>query len=157
MGDLSDDGQKVDPLRHRRLGRFVILVTLLVAGIAFLLSAGRTDPNPLPGIALDSPFLLDLERAAVVSAVMSGFMIFAFRGWDGYFPSKLSTSGAEYGDQGIGKASETSRDLGREVTDLTGHQLLLARATRDALNDLVGEIDSIKQQLPQTRKDDDML
>lgn len=117
MGDLSADGQKVDPLRRRRLGRFVIVVTLLVAGIAFFLSAGRTDPNPLPGIALDSPFLLDLER----------------------------------------KASETSRDLGREVTDLTGHQLLLARATREALNDLVGEIDAIKRQLPQTRKDDDML
>jgi hypothetical protein len=106
---------------------------------------------------LDSPFLLDLERAAVVSAVMCGFMIFAIRGWDGYFPSKLSTTGAEYGERGIGKASETSRNLGREVTDLTGDQLLLARATRKAVDDLVSEIDAIKQQLPRPSKDDDML
>lgn len=88
---------------------------------------------------------------------MSGFMIFAIRGWDGYFPSKLSTSGAEYGERGFGDASETSRNLGREVTDLTGDQLLLARATRKAVDDLVSEIDAIKQQLPRPSKDDDML
>lgn len=157
MGDLSADGQNVDPLRRRRLGRLVILVALLVVGVAFLLSAGRTDPNPLPGIALDSPFLLDLERAAVVGAAISGFMIFAIRGWDGYFPSKLSTTGAEYGERGIGKASEASKDLGRVVTDLVDHQLLLARATRETLNDLVDEIETIRQQLPQTSEDDDML
>jgi hypothetical protein len=157
MGDLSADGQKSDPLRRRGLGRFVILATLLVAGVAFFLGAGRPDPNRLPGIALDSPFLLDLERAAVVSAVISGFMIFAIRGWDGYFPSKLSTSGAEYGERGIGNASETSMDLGREVRKLTRRQLSLAAATRVTLDDFVDEIEAIKRQLPQSEKDDDML
>jgi hypothetical protein len=42
------------------------------------------------------PGLLHVERALVLGAAMAGTLIFLVRGWAGYFPSKITTSGAEY-------------------------------------------------------------
>jgi hypothetical protein len=57
---------------------------------------GRAEP--LPAVALDSRLVLALERTAIVGGLVAATGIFILRGWSGYFPSKVSTTGAEYAE-----------------------------------------------------------
>lgn len=135
MSDEQASLRRIDPLEGPRSRRLVVLATLAVMNVAFLLSAQRRDPDQLPGIALDSPFLLDLERAAVVGAVVASVLIFSIRGWRGYFPSKLSTGGAEYGAlPSVTEVSESSEEVRSALEDLKARQAALARATRQAFS-----------------------
>jgi hypothetical protein len=57
-------------------------------------------------------------------------LIFVLRGWAGYFPSKLSTSGAEYGERSsVADLSE----LSAAVADLRSSYMGTAQATREVL------------------------
>src|SRR3989442_15985922 len=63
-----------DPMSPRRGWLFVILVAYAVA---FLVSVLYGTPRKLPGVALGSPFLLELERAAAILGAFSTVLIFA--------------------------------------------------------------------------------
>jgi len=97
-GLRARQGRAGSPLERRFVGKAIVLGVLIIVIVAFIFSAQRADPVRLPGVALDSPFLLDLERAAVVAALVVSAAVFLIRGWAGYFPSKLCTTGAEYGN-----------------------------------------------------------
>lgn len=93
--DLRPSYADRDPLERPRVARLVVLAALLGSALALLGLESRFHQG-LPGVALGSPFLLQVERILVVGAAVSGLLIFAIRGWAGYFPSKLSATGAEY-------------------------------------------------------------
>jgi hypothetical protein len=129
--------QHRDPLRAPLGRRLVVIVALFTLGVAFVLSSQRDDPRRLPGVALDSPLLLDLERAAVIGAIAAGVLIFAIRGWHGYFPSKLSTSGAEYGDW---SSTADLAEVNATVVALANEYVASAHATRETLERVASEI-----------------
>ena len=106
---MGRQGQPNDPLELRWPGRIVVLVTGLVSLLVFTASATSDAPSDLPGVALGAASVLHLERALVVGAVVAGAFIFLVRGWAGYFPSKLSTTGAEYATR--------ASDMGAAATD----------------------------------------
>jgi hypothetical protein len=64
--------------------------------VALITGRQAGDPCVLPAVALGSSLLLVLERAVAVGALLAGTAVFLLRGWNGYFPSKVSTTGAEY-------------------------------------------------------------
>jgi hypothetical protein len=152
-----DERQPTDPLRLRWIARLVVLATLVVAGVAYVLSADRPDPDRIPGIALDSPFLLDLERAVVVSALLAALLMFAIRGWDGYFPSKLSTTGAEYADRNATDVSESATRLAQEVRELSDRQISSAEVMHMALERMTDDIETLRAERSGTTEGDDML
>lgn len=138
MEDQQTEPQHRDPLGAPLSRRVVVVAALFALGTAFAFGSQRDAPRRLPGVALDSPFLLDLERAAVVAAIVVGVLIFAIRGWRGYFPSKLSTSGAEYGGW---SSTANLAEVNAAVADLRSAYVASARATRDALESMASEID----------------
>jgi hypothetical protein len=149
MGIGHGTRERTDPLERRFVGKAIVLAVLLVAIVAFVFSARRPDPVHLPGVALDSPFLLDMERAAVVAALVAGATVFSIRGWAGYFPSKLSTTGAEYeGWRGIGKTSDGGDVVHGEVSALWANQVDFARMTREVLDEFAADIDALNSRIP---------
>lgn len=136
-------------------------MVLLAAIVAFIASAQQADFVPLPGVALGSSFLLDMERAAVAAALVVGAAVFLTRGWAGYFPSKLTTTGAEYaarssvegtanvGDEAIGALAEVKSD-----------NVMLASSMYDDLRGLELKVDALARELRGARlplSTDDML
>lgn len=65
----------------------------------------------MPSIALGSSLVLALERAALVGALLGLMGIFLLRGWSGYFPSKVSTTGAEYAAVAEASRSDTAASV----------------------------------------------
>jgi hypothetical protein len=122
----------------------VVLVAGLTAFLVLTVSAAGGVPAALPGIALGSPALLHVERALLVGASVAAGGIFVIRGWAGYFPSKLSTNGAEYGDwTRVDDVSGSSEDVREEVADLWAHQLAIARMMQAVRDDLAREVGSL--------------
>jgi hypothetical protein len=131
MGSAHRD----DPLERAWHRRLVVLATALVVLVGLVSSAVSGSPSTLPGIALGSPALLHLERSLVAGAATAGALIFILRGWAGYFPSKLSTSGAEYGERpSLADLSE----LSAAVADLRSSYMDTAQATREVLEHVAG-------------------
>src|SRR5680860_1283885 len=144
MADRHFDDWRSDPLERPRSRRLVVVAPLLGAGLAFVSSSRRRDPSELPGVALDWPLLLDLERAVIVGAIVAILMIFAIRGWRGYFPSKLSTNGAEYGHWPSAESvSRSSEETSRALADLRVRQAAIARALQRAIDDLAMEMNDL--------------
>jgi len=149
MGIGHGTKERTDPLERRFVGKAIVLAVLLVVVVAFAFSTRRADPVDLPGVALDSPFLLDMERAAVVAALVAGATVFSIRGWAGYFPSKLSTTGAEYeGWRGVDESSGSDEELRREVAALRAHQVDFARMTYEVLDEVAADIGARGDQAP---------
>lgn len=124
----------MDPLERTWHGRVVVLLTAGTVLVALCLSAAGGAPTALPGVALGSPALLHVERALVVGAGMASTFIFLIRGWVGYFPSKLSTSGAEYADRSTMDAvSDGSRVAATAIEDFQAKQLEVNRGVQSAL------------------------
>jgi hypothetical protein len=132
MGFGQGRGERADPLERRFVGKAIVLGVLVGVVVAFVFSAQRADPVHLPGVALDSPFLLDMERAAVVAALVVGAAVFLIRGWVGYFPSKLFTTGAEYATR---STAERTAANGQEAIDV----LAEIKLERVAMAESVGE------------------
>jgi hypothetical protein len=138
-------GERADPLERRFIGKAIVLGVLVVVVVAFVFSAQRADPVHLPGVALDSPFLLDMERAAVVAALVVGAAVFLVRGWVGYFPSKLSTSGAEYPSlPGLDRALSGAEEIASEISVLRERQRGTAAETREAVEEQNRRIDALE-------------
>jgi hypothetical protein len=132
MDDLRAERGRLDPLERVWRGRAVVLVAGLTVLLVLAVSAAGGTPKTLPGIALGSPALLHLERALVVGAAMAGSFIFLIRGWAGYFPSKLSTTGAEYATW---SSTEKTLKIGDEAIDM----LAETKLERVAMVKSVGE------------------
>lgn len=129
---MHDRGERADPLERRFVGKVIVLGVLIVVAVAFVFSAQRADPVDLPGVALDSPFLLDVERAALVAALVAGAAVFVIRGWVGYFPSKFSTTGAEYSSlPGLDRALSGAEEIASEISVLRERQRGAGIETRE--------------------------
>jgi hypothetical protein len=85
-----------DPLAARVVAKAIAAATLVTFVLAVYLSATTPVPDEPPGIALGSSALLHLERALLAGAAIGVVLMFLVRGWAGYYPSKVSTTGAEY-------------------------------------------------------------
>jgi hypothetical protein len=132
MDDLTAERERLDPLERIWRGRAVGLVAGLTVLLVFVISAKSHAPSDLPGIALGSPALLHTERALLTGAAVAVSFIFLIRGWAGYFPSKLSTTGAEYATW---SSAEKALRIGDEAIDM----LAEARLERVAMAKSVGE------------------
>jgi hypothetical protein len=100
-----------DPLEADTIARAIAGATLIGMASAVALSVTAAAPDQLPGIALGSPALLHLERALLVGGIVGAALMFLVRGWAGYYPSKLSTTGAEYPSLlALEQATESNRE-----------------------------------------------
>ncbi len=111
---------------------------------AFLGSVSGDVPSALPGIALGSHLLLHVERALAVGAMAATALIFLMRGWEGYFPLKLSTSGAEYMTRSA--ASDTVRnedEMGAMLARMERDGVALASSLREDIRELEQRIDGL--------------
>jgi hypothetical protein len=153
------EDQRADPLERYFVSKAIVLGVSLVIVVAYCFSTQRTDPADLPGVALDSPFLLDMERAAFAAAFVAGAAVFLVRGWAGHFPSKFSTSGAEYGDWSrVDDVSGSSEDVREEVAELWASQAGITITMQTALDDLASEVRALDERLSVTSsRQDDML
>ena len=146
-----------DPLERHYVARAVVLVALLMSGVASVISLGDGFRQGLPGVALGSPFLLHVERALVVGAGVAAVLIFAIRGWVGYFPS-ISTAGAEYLRRPVVDAAfDGEIELHERLGQLRSIQESMARSTRLRLDEVERDLAFLKSQRAHRRMMDDML
>jgi hypothetical protein len=115
--------QSSDPLKRRGLARVLVTAVAVTICVAFVLSAKHDDEPALPAITLNSPFLLDFERAILVGALVAATLVFLIRGWAGHFPSKISTSGAEYPSPTVlAELNESDTDAASTARELRARQ-----------------------------------
>lgn len=133
--DSKAQRRRIDPLEGAWHGRAVVLVVASAVFAALVVSAADGTPSPLRGIALGSPGLLHLERALVVGAVIAGSCIFLTRGWAGYFPSKLSTAGAEYAALTTAEnAAQNAGELAAAVAEIKIDHLAMTESANHDIN-----------------------
>lgn len=140
--------EPLDPLRRPWVARSVTVFVLATAGAALALSISAGAPRELPDVALSSPALFHLQRAAIVTAGAALLALFAVRAFAGYFPQKLSTTSAEWpatkavaeSSQAALSAASSIQDLGKVVeqlgAELASHKAR-QRAERDELVELL--------------------
>lgn len=68
-------------------------------------------PTNFASTALEWPLLLHLERALLAATLIAALGIFALRGWEGDFPRKVSTSGAEWADASTSVIASLSAEV----------------------------------------------
>jgi hypothetical protein len=140
MDDLTAERERLDPLERVWRGRAVVLVAGLTVILVLVVSATGGVPSDLPGVALGSPALLHIERALLVGASIAGF-IFLIRGWAGYFPSKLSTTGAEYARPAtVASISDGTQLAMGAIEDLRADQLAINRSMFSKLDEVRREM-----------------
>jgi hypothetical protein len=157
MDDLQGERGPLDPLERVWRGRAVVLVAGLTVLLVLAVSASGGTPKTLPGIALGSPALLHIERALLVGASIAGCFIFLIRGWAGYFPSKLSTGGAEYPHRPVDEVVESGDAIYDEIDGLKKVHKALAGSTHARLDGCEREIATLRAQVIDGRRADDML
>jgi len=108
----------------------VTIGTVTAFALATSLSVAHGAPRDLPGIALDWPLLLHLERGAVTATGVALLLLFVLRGLEGNFPSKLSTTGAEW----AGLSSSI-------VADISAKLVAVERRSKEV-------VDELRQHLP---------
>jgi hypothetical protein len=123
---------QTDPLEAPGRRRAVVVTVGALAIGAFVGSVSSEVPTALPGVTLGSPFLLHIERALALGALVAVGLIFLMRGWEGYFPSKLSTAGAEYATRSAtGDAARTQEDVGAGLAHMRRDRLKLAESLHE--------------------------
>lgn len=156
-----DRDEPRDPLELRWHGRAVVLVTALTSLLVLVASASGGGPSVLPGIALGSPALLHLERALVVGALVAGACIFTIRGWVGYFPSKLSTTGAEYATRPSIERAATNYDEAIDaLAEIGAEHIAMAESMGEDVRAVELEVEALARGLREVRATidiDDML
>jgi hypothetical protein len=141
MDDPTAERERLDPLERVWRGRAVVLVAGLTVILVLVVSATGGVPSDLPGVALGSPALLHIERALLVGAAIAGSFIFLIRGWAGYFPSKLSTTGAEYaGPATVASISDGTQLAMGAIEDLRADQLAINRSMFSKLDEVRREM-----------------
>ena len=147
-------GGEIDPLERRGLARAVVLVALTATSITLALGPSSEIAHPLPGVALGSPLVLQLERALIVGAGVAALLVFAARGWAGYFPSKISTAGAEYLEPpDVHHVVQSGNAIYDEFERLNFVHHELAESTRVRLDEIERRMGIARQ----TSRTDDML
>jgi hypothetical protein len=89
-----------------------------LAAVALALSLVAGAPSTLPDVALSSPALLHVERAAVATIAVALLALFAVRAMAGYFPQKLSTTSAEWPATVVAATSQASVEVAGGVQEL---------------------------------------
>ncbi len=133
---------QTDPLEQSVRRRAIVVATAVLAAVTFVSSVSGDGPTALPGIALGSHLLLHVERALAVGAMAAVTLIFLMRGWEGYFPLRLSTSGAEYMTRSA--ASDTVRnedEMGAILARMERDGAALAGSLREDIRVLEQRID----------------
>jgi hypothetical protein len=124
LDERSDGGEPLvageprDPLRRPWIARTVTGVILGAAAVALALSLVAGAPSTLPDVALSSPALLHVERAAVATIAVALLALFAVRAMAGYFPQKLSTTSAEWPATVVAATSQASVEVAGGVQEL---------------------------------------
>jgi len=122
--------------------------------VALVLSAKSDDELPLPAVALNSSILLDLERAVLVGAMVAATFVFLTRGWAGHFPSKLSTTGAEYPSPVVlAEFNKSDADTTSSARELRARQAALT----DGFQIVAQRLVRLESELRQTSNRDDTL
>jgi hypothetical protein len=78
-----------------RSTRLAIALVLLIV-TAVLVSLVEGSPDRLPGVALGSPVLLHVERAAAFFAIVVAIVSVLREAWRGRLPTQLTTAGLAY-------------------------------------------------------------
>jgi hypothetical protein len=126
-----------DPLERIANRRVIVATTVAVAIGAFIGSALGATPSKLPGIALESSLLMHVERSLIVASAVASVLIIVLRGWAGYFPAKLSASGAEYGERSaVTEGVWNEHEILDALADMDAKHLALARSLSEDLERL---------------------
>ena len=160
MRELATRNDSRDPLEGPWRGRMIVLAAGLTSLLVFSASAFSGAPPTVPGIALGSSALLHLERSLVVGAGIAGALIFLVRGWAGYFPSKLSTTGAEYEARPSRRAAENDDAVLDAVTEIRSEGVELAESMSNDIRALQLQVDALaneKKRVGRGPHIDDML
>jgi len=76
-------------------------------------------------------------------------LIFLMRGWEGYFPSKLSTGGAEYATRSAaGDAAQNEDDMGAGLAHMRRDRLKLAESLHEdmrAMERRIGAMEAARE------------
>jgi hypothetical protein len=140
---MAIEDHRLDPLERRAVARTTVCLVVGAIDCAFVVSLCNTSPRALPGIALGSPFLLHLERAVLVGAIVAALSTFVLRGWVGNFPLKISTAGVEYLAQSAASETVGHSDLAMDaVARVEAKQLMLAQSLKE-------DISALEKQLTQ--------
>ncbi len=134
-----------DPLEQPVRRRAIVVATAVLATSAFVGSVSGDDPAALPSIALGWHLLLHAERALAVGAVVAVALIFLIRGWEGYFPLKLSASGAEYGMRAAGDAAHNEDDISAGLARIRRDRLMLAASLREDIRTMEQRIGALEE------------
>lgn len=147
-----------DPLERRELARATVVIVLVAAAATFALSIVAGVPRRLPGVALGSPFVLHAERAIAVGGIVAALLVFAVRGWAGYFPSRISTGGAEYlGPPPVVEVAEGGDAVYQEIERLSQVHTDLAARTQERLAEIERELAVTRTAVDDHGSRDDML
>jgi hypothetical protein len=135
---------RTDPLERLGSRRVIVVAAVGLAAVAFIGSAASEVPVTLPGVALGSSGLLHLERSLIVGAAVAGALIFLLRGWQGYFPSKLSTNGAEYGVLSVASdAVRNEDDISEALARVERGRHALTDSLREDIRTLERRVDAL--------------
>lgn len=88
----------------------------------------------------------------MVGSAVAGVLIFLLRGWEGYFPSKLSTSGAEYvGRSTVSDAAQNEDDISETLARMGRERLALASSLREDIRTLERRVDLLSSREEEAR------
>lgn len=136
---------QTDPLERPVRRHTIVVATGVLITVAFVGSVSGDAPPALPGIALGSHLLLHIERALAVGAMVAATLIFLVRGWDGYFPLKVSTGGAEYGMRTAGDAAHNEDDISAGLARVRRDRLRLAVSLRDDMGAMERRLEALEK------------
>jgi hypothetical protein len=146
MEEIRRLGSHRDPLERGRRGRVVVIASAVVGWLAFASSVAGGAPSDLPGVALGSAALLHVERAFVVSAAVACAAVFAVRGWAGYFPLTLSTTGAEYAPRAaLEDVAANDEEAVNGIDELRAAHMALARSMGADIRALERAVDGLRK------------
>lgn len=120
---------------------------LVVAGLTGSIAAAATmgtPPGGPPGVALDSPMILAVERSALLFATWLATLVILAQAWQGRLPIEVSGRGVRYADPATLQVStaateETLRRLEREF-EMARRELVYAHR-RISTDKTTGRID----------------
>jgi amino acid transporter len=115
-----------DERRPHEFGIVMILAVTLALAVSF-----TNGTDKLPGIALGSPLVLHLERAAAMLGVLLLVFTVLVYAWKGILPSEISPRGVSYAD-----AKDKTEATLKALEDATRSSTKALRRTRQEVKEL---------------------